>query len=141
MKKIIALSALFIMSSAFASDILGTQVLKGNLKTAIVVNGQPTACKVEIDNVKNMMEEDSYGNPAYKLQLEVKLVANEGKEGSKTLVKRSFNLNNLLVDGSTSTVRDFDYKSADGATMKINAEGRLVSVGFPFENQIIRCSF
>ncbi len=56
-------------------------VLKGSLKTKVVVNGISSTCKVKVDKIRNIMEEDAFGFPGYKVKIEARL---EGKNSNKS---------------------------------------------------------
>ena len=73
MKKLIVLIIAMSSLSLYAHKIEGTLVLKGTIKTKINVNGVPTTCRVEVKKVKNYMKEDSFGNPAYRVLLDLSL--------------------------------------------------------------------
>ena len=140
MKKLFLAFAL-ISSGAFAHEIQGTQVLEGSLKTKLFVNGVETTCKVKIEKVKNLMEEDSYGNPAYNILVSMSLSGNDYTRDLQVRYDKRTWMNNLFTAGSKTEVRDFDYASKDGSVLKINGAGRLVSVGIPYNNRTITCAF
>lgn len=137
---IIAVIALASVSS-FAHMIEGTQILKGSIKTRIVVNNLRTTCKVKVEKVKNLMQEDSFGNPAYNVRVDISL---DGSNSDRTqLVKfdREIWFNNLFITLNGTEVRDLEYATADGARMMIDSEGRIKSVSFPSPYKTITCSF
>ena len=67
MKTIILMLTMLLSVEAFSHEIKGTLILKGTAKTKIVLNGMEVRCHVKVDEVKNNMVEDSYGNPAYRV--------------------------------------------------------------------------
>lgn len=136
------LATLLVLSaSSFAHTIEGTLVLKGSLKTKIFVNNLKTTCKVKIEKVKNLMQEDSYGNPAYNVRVDIDLSGKDHERDLSVKYNREFWLNNLFAVGNRSEVRDFEYASAEGVKMNIDRNGRIKKVSFPFQRQIITCSF
>lgn len=141
MKNIIFTFLFILSTSASAYMIEGTLVLKGSLKTKVVVKSLSTTCKVRVKEVKNLMLEDSYGNPAYKVELELSL---DGKSSDGTRVvnfDRRLWINNLFSVGNRTEVRDFEYASPDGVKMIINRKGRIESVSFNYGTQRINCLF
>lgn len=137
MKNIISLILFtFVTSVAYAHEIEGTLVLKGAIKTKIMLSGEKTICKVKIDKVKNLMKEDSFGNPAYLVLASVKL---EGHP--KIKVDRDYKFSNLFATQKGSEVRDFEYEAAPDAFMKIDREGRVLFVSFKLNTTPITCSF
>lgn len=129
------------LSTASAHEIIGTQVLEGSLKTKLYVNGVKSTCKVKVDKVKNLMEEDSYGNPAYKILVDIDLSGNDYENDLNVRYNKRSWMNNLFQVGNKTEVRDFDYVAADGSKLMINKQGRLVSVTFPYQSKTITCSF
>lgn len=68
--------------AAQANDIKGTMVLTGTAKSVTFVRGAEVRCSVKIDgkglfgkksDVQNLLEEDEFGNPAYKVYATVEL--------------------------------------------------------------------
>ncbi len=141
MKNIIL--GLMLVTSPFAGahEILGTQVLEGSLKTKIMVNGVETTCKAKISKVKNLMEQDSYGNPAYKILVNIDLSGNDYERDIKVKYGKRSWMNNLFKVGNKTEVRDFDYFAEDGSTLKINGQGRLVSTSVIYNNKTVTCTF
>lgn len=141
MKNIIL--GLMIVASPFvgAHEILGTQVLEGSLKTKIMVNGIETTCRVKIDKVKNLMDQDSYGNPAYKILVNIELSGNDIEKKVRVKYGKRSWMNNLFKVGNKTEVRDFDYIAEDGSTLKINGQGRLVSTSVSYDNKTVTCTF
>ncbi len=138
--KLFTIAAL-LSASAFAQQITGVAVLKGSLKTKTRVNGISTTCKVKVDKVRNIMEEDAFGFPGYKVRIEASL---EGKnEESKTVVKldQVFNLTNFWTENGKVVAKDLEYFSTDGALLTIKPDGRLSSFTIPYNNQKITCAF
>lgn len=129
------------LATAFAHTIEGTQVLEGSLKTKLIVSGIETTCKVKIDKVKNLMEEDSYGNPAYNILVRMELSGNDYERSIKVRYDKRSWMNNLFQVGNKTEVRDFEYKAQDGSTLTINKSGRLVSASMPYQNKNITCTF
>lgn len=133
---------LLTLSSVYAHEIIGTQVLKGSKKTKVYINNVKTTCEVDVEKVRNLMEEDSFGNPAYKVRVTAELNGKDKKRKIKIKHKKEFQMINLHPDGEKSRVEDFRYISQeDGAEMEIDHDGRLRSFHFTFENQKISCLF
>lgn len=141
MKKIIIILAALVSLSSLARTIEGTLILKGAIKTKIVVNNLRTTCRVKIEKVKNLMLEDSFGNPAYNVRVNISLDGNNS-EGTQTVkFNKKIWFNNLFKTSTGTEVRDLEYASADGAKMIIDTEGRLESVTFPTQYKTITCAF
>lgn len=119
-----------------AHDIEGTQMLKGSLKTEMRVNYIKTTCKVKIHDVKNLMVEDQYGNPAYKVKVEIGLKGGEFLSDKKVKFEKELWMDNLFPDG----VRDLEYQG-EGIKLFINNEGRLTQVKFPSQYGTVTCNF
>lgn len=141
MKKIFYGLMSLTLTTAFAHTIDGTQVLEGSLKTKLMVSGIETTCKVKIDKVKNLMEEDSYGNPAYNILVRMELSGNDYERSIKVNYDKRSWMNNLFQAGNKTEVRDFEYKAQDGSTLIINQSGRLVSASMSYQNKKITCTF
>jgi hypothetical protein len=135
MKSIIAV--LFTLTSFYASayEIEGVPLLKGTLRTDIWVGSMQTTCRVKISNVKNLMEEDAYGNPAYKATIEISLSGGDLFSGARVRYNKKTEITNLFLDG----VRDFEYESP-GLSLTIKKDGRLSEVKFDY-NGTVRCNF
>src|SRR5690606_929272 len=127
--------------SAFAHEIQGTLILKGSLKTKIIVNNIKTDCKVKIEKVKNLREEDAYGNPGYTVKTNISLDGSDSKTSTKVKYSKTQQFINMLEDNGLKKVSDFDYVGEDGSTMKINSQGRIKNVSFTCENKKITCAF
>ncbi len=140
MKNII-IATLFLSSLAHAHMIEGTLMLKGAAKSKIIVNTLKTTCKAKVDKVKNLMQEDSFGNPAYSVKINLSLDGSDFERNLSVKFDRDFMFDNLFVSGNTSEVRDLEYKSAEGATLRIDKEGRIKMVTFPSTYKTITCTF
>lgn len=142
MKKILIALVSLASISAFAAPIEGTLMLKGSLKTKIVVNTVKSTCKLKVDKVKNILEEDSFGNPGYSAKVEISLDGSDIERNIKVKVDKKVTVINVHTTGDVRQVKDFDYfNEAEKITVTIDKEGRLVSTTFPFEKQIITCKF
>lgn len=137
---IIGLVAVFSMS-AFAHNIEGTLVLKGAIKTKIVVNTVKTTCKLKIEKVKNLMVEDSFGNPAYNVRANISLDGEDMNRRISVKLNKDVWFNNLFTVAAGTEVRDLEYAALDGSKMMIDSEGRLLSVSFLYNSRPINCSF
>lgn len=133
--------AALVTGTAFAQSITGVPVLKGALKTKTMVRGTSTNCKVKIDKIRNMKEEDSFGNPGYKVIVEVDLDGKNDKQETVVRYGKEFTLTNFWPENGQVVAKDFDYYSDDGAFLTIKADGRLKSFSLNLDNQKITCSF
>jgi hypothetical protein len=141
MKNIIFAMTL-LSGSAFAHTIVGTPVLKGALKTKVFVDSVETTCRIKVEKIKNILEEDSYGNPGYSVRINVSLDGEDSKRKIKIKADQDVELSNMFQSGNEKIVQDFQYASADGVRMEIDVEGRLKSVQYPYKaNQTITCKF
>jgi hypothetical protein len=136
MKNIFALLIASLSLSTFAHTIEGVQLLKGSLKAEIRVYSIKTTCKVKVKEVKNLMEEDHYGNPAYKAEVEVSLDGGSFASPRKVKYEKLLLMTNLFPDG----VRDLEYY-AEGVKLKITSEGRFESVQIPYFGSTVVCNF
>ncbi len=137
--KFLLLASLVLCSSAFARPIQGTLVLKGTLKTKIKVLNEKTTCKVKIEKVKNLLDqEDSFGNPAYQIRTQIELVGNEKMKYDREVV-----FINIFQTGTTSQVEDLKYfvKGEPATTMAADEDGHIKQVTFVAQNQNIICNF
>lgn len=141
MKKIIIIAAALVSLSSFAHTIEGTLILKGAIKTKLVVNNLKTTCKVKVEKVKNLLVEDSFGNPAYNVRVDVSLDGNNSERTQVVKHSKEIWFNNLFKTESGTEVRDLEYAAADGSRMLIDKEGRLESVTFPSPYKTITCAF
>ena len=137
--KFLLLATLAFSSTVFAKPIQGTLVLKGAVKTKVNVLNEKTICRVKVEKVKNVMdEEDSFGNPAYQIRTQIELNGNE-----KIKYNREVIFTNLHKTGATSQVEDFKFfvKAEPTTTMTIDQEGQLKTVTFLAQNQNVVCNF
>jgi len=137
---IIGLVAAFSMS-AIAHNIEGTLILKGAIKSKIVVNTVKTNCRLKIEKVKNLMVDDSFGNPAYNVRTKISLDGEDLSRNISVKFNKEVWFNNLFATASGTEVRDFYYAAADGSKMKIDSEGRVLSISFFYNSRPINCSF
>jgi hypothetical protein len=143
MKTFLAITLMAFVAGAQAHKIDGTLVLKGTVKTKIVVNRVKSVCKLKVQEVKNLMQEDSFGNPAYDLRVDISLSGSDFDRGLKVKYDQDdIKLNNLFEEGSELVVKDLKYKSVDGTIfMNIDSNGRIRNVQFPYQLQKITCEF
>jgi hypothetical protein len=143
MKKIIAGILCALSMTASAHTIEGVLILKGKIKTKVTVEGVKSTCTVKVDKVKNLLEEDSYGNPAYNVKVEVNLSGSE-KVGNRRVTvayDRAIWFNNLFSDGRNSEVKDLEYHADGGAKMNIDKGGRIKQVSFQYNRKQVTCAF
>jgi len=121
--------------NVFSHTIKGTMVLKGSLKTRVFIKNKETSCRIKIEKVKNLLEEDSFGNPAYNVRAQIGL--------DSINFEKDIWLNNLFSLGKDmSEVRDFEYHSEDNSIkMKIDHEGRIKTVLVRYKDKDISCFF
>lgn len=142
MKKQLILFLSLISVGAVANEIQGTLMLKGSLKTNIMVNGVKTVCKFKVEKVKNLLEEDSFGNPGYSARVQISLDGRDIERGIKVKLDKDLTVTNLHLEKNLRQVKDFEYVStADNVKVTIDEEGRIVSTSFPFQQQTIQCNF
>lgn len=142
MKKLLIVSLSLISFGAMANEIKGTLMLKGSLKTKIVVNGVKTVCKIKVEKIKNLLEEDSSGNPGYQAKVQISLDGNDMERSIKVKYDKDLTVTNMHTEGDVRTVKDLDYFSpTDKIKVTIDAEGRLVSTSFLYQQKTILCNF
>lgn len=141
MKTIMTVFALALSITASAHTIVGNPVLKGSIKTKVAVDGLTATCKVKISKPKNLMIEDSYGNPAYTVNTEVALDASSADHTPVIAFRKDINFTNIFPVGDKTEVRDLEYSSKDGASMKIDGAGRLKTYSFSYNQKTVTCSF
>ena len=139
---ILGITTLLVAASANAHMIVGTPMKEETLKTEIYVNTVKSTCKVKIDKVFNLKEEDSYGNPAYKIWVNVNLQGNDVERKLKVKYKWNFSVTNLYTVANDRTeVRDYEYFSPEGLSLKMGTNGRLTQATFVYNKQNVTCSF
>ncbi len=121
---------------AYSNEIEGTLILKGSLKTELVVGRIKSVCKIKVSEVKNLMKEDQYGNPAYKVKININLIGGEFLSPDRFKFDQDYILTNLFEAG----VKDFEY-SGSGVYLIINRDGRLNQVRFQYKNNPVICKF
>ena len=142
MNKLLSIILISFSATLFAHEIEGTLMLKGSLKTKITVNGVKTTCRLKVEKVKNLLEEDDFGNPAYQARVDISLDGNDIERGVRVKFDKELTVINLHQEGSVKKVKDLEY-FAPGEKVKvlIDQEGRLVSTTFVFASQNITCVF
>jgi hypothetical protein len=142
MKKQLIIFLSLISVGAMANEIQGTLMLKGSLKTNIMVNGVKTVCKLKVEKVKNLLEEDSFGNPGYSARVQISLDGRDIERGIKVKLDKDLTVTNLHLEKNLRLVKDFDYFSAaENVKVTIDEEGRILTTSFPFQQQTIQCKF
>ena len=136
----IGLLAVFSLS-AFSHNIEGTLILKGAIKSKIVVNTVKTTCKFKIEKVKNLLVEDSFGNPAYNVRTTISLDGEDMERRLSVKFDKEVWFNNLFTVAAGTEVRDLEYAAAEGSKMMIDSEGRVLSVSFLYNSRPINCAF
>lgn len=101
--------------AAQAHTIKGTLVRTGSLKTETMVRGAEVKCSVKIDGkglfggrsgVQNLLQEDEFGNPAYKVYMAIEL-----KSKDKDIVDLKFKETITFTNLHKSGVSDTLYKT------------------------------
>lgn len=142
MKKQLIVILSLISIGAMAQEIKGTLMLKGSLKTKIVVNGIKTVCKIKVDKVKNLLEEDSFGNPGYQAKVQISLDGSDLERNIKVKFDKDLTVTNMHTENNVRMVKDLHYFSAaEEVKVTIDSEGRLVSTSFLYQQQSILCNF
>ncbi len=145
MKKFILLAVLALPAvSSAAHEIEGTMVLKGSLKSKVFINAVETTCRAEVEKVKNILAEDSYGNPGYRVRLKVTLDGRDEKRKIEIKQETKVSVTNFFKVGDKVEARDLNYaddETATGTTLDISPEGRLVKVKVAYKNQFVTCLF
>lgn len=142
MKNIIFIILACMALNAGAHTIKGTLVLKGTLKSKLMVDGAETTCKVQVEKIWNLQVEDSYGNPGYSLRMDIGLSGFNSETSKSVRLNQKAFLTNMFKEGNESIVKDLEYASEKGdVTMQIKEDGRLSSVSFNYNQQKITCSF
>lgn len=130
---ILGLVSFLVVHNASAYVIKGTLPAKGSSsRTEIMLNGEKTVCRVKIDKIWNLKEEDAYGNPGYSVRVSMSLDASP-----KFRMSRDFFVSNMFADG----VKDLEFSSKEGAKMTINEKGVAVKATIPYNSALITCSF
>jgi hypothetical protein len=141
----VSLMAILLMSIAplvHAHDIQGTLVLKGSLKTKLMVNSVETICKVKVDNVRNLLIEDSFGNPAYVVDVELSLDGEDKKRKLKIKHQQKLPLTNIFQVNAGTQVNDLVYASSSGEViLEVKEDGRMNQIRFPYERKTLTCNF
>jgi hypothetical protein len=135
------LISLLLATVAQAHEIKGTLILKGTAKTKVQVDGIESKCSVKVDDVKNTLTEDSFGNPAYRVWTKVELSGKAGE--TKIEHKADLRFTNIHADSTRTKVSDESYigETEKRASMKIDEKGRIRSLVFPVGAKSITCTF
>jgi hypothetical protein len=141
MKNIILALATLVSFSASAHMIDGIQILKGSIKTKVMVNQVKTNCRVKVEKVKNLMQEDSFGNPAYKVLLNMQLDSGSIQRNGGINLTKDLWFNNLFQTMAGTEVRDLEYFSSEGSTLRIDREGRIKVISLLESGRTITCTF
>jgi hypothetical protein len=142
MKTLLAALLIFSTTAIKAHEIQGTLMLKGALKSKIVVNGVKSTCKLKVEKVKNLLEEDDFGNPAYQARIDITLDGNDFERGIRVKYAKELTVINLHKEGAVKKVKDLEYFSTtDKVTVLIDQQGRLMQTSFTYASQKITCVF
>jgi hypothetical protein len=131
-----------IVLSASAQEIKGTLMLEGSLRSELMVKAVKSTCKVKVEKVKNLREEDDFGNPGYTVRFEIDLRGSDFE--NRASVKKSLNVNltNMHLENGKKIVKDLLYVApTEKVEVQINEEGRLKRVSFPYSSEIVTCIF
>ena len=142
MKKQLIVLLSLISVGAFANEIQGTLMLKGSLKTKITVNGVASVCRLKVEKVKNLLEEDSFGNPGYQARVQISLDGRDLERDIKVKLDKNITVINLHLEKGLRRIKDLEYiSSEENIKLNIDSEGRIVSTIFPYQLQTITCNF
>jgi len=142
MKKQLIVLLSLISVGAFANEIQGTLMLKGSLKTKITVNGVASVCRLKVEKVKNLLEEDSFGNPGYQARVKISLDGHDLERDIKVKLDKDITVINLHLEKDLRRIKDLEYISTEeNIKVNIDTEGRIVSTTFPYQQQTITCNF
>lgn len=133
--------AVLLSSTAFAQSITGVAVLKGSLKTKTLVRGYQSTCKVKVDSIRNIRDEDFYGFPGYTVVIKVSVDGSNEKQEKVVSIDRQFTVTNFWNEGGKVIAKDLDYFSTDGANLTIKPDGRLKAFAFNDNSSRINCNF
>jgi hypothetical protein len=137
---LIALS--LVSTASMAHTITGQMVLKGTAKTKVMIQGSEARCNVKIDEIKNNLVEDSFGNPAYYVWTKIDLTSSLS---ATTPIKYKLDVRFTNIHKTTDgrIVRDDLYVGEDvpRARMTVNEKGRIKQVVFPIGAETITCNF
>src|SRR5687768_2242456 len=100
---------LMLSSVSMAALIEGTLMLKGQLKTKIVVDSVKTVCKFKVEKVKNILEEDSFGNPGYQAKVQISLDGSDFERSLKVKLEKDITVINMHTVGNQRQVKDLEY--------------------------------
>ncbi len=141
--KTIALILSLASLSCFAVEIKGTLTLKGTAKTKVVVNGIESKCHIKVEEVKNSMTEDSFGNPAYRVWTRIELSGTNQDRTVKVEHKADVRFVNIQPAGKFTQVSDSDYvgENEPKAKLAIDEKGRIRSAVFPVGASSVTCTF
>lgn len=131
-----------VTTAAQAHTITGQMVLKGTAKTKIMIQGSEAKCNVKIDEIKNNLIEDSFGNPAYHVWTKIEL-ASSLSATTPINYKLDVRFTNIHKTADGKMVRDDLYVGEDvpRARMTVNEKGRIKQVVFPVGADTITCNF
>ena len=142
MKKQLIVLLSLISVGAFANEIQGTLMLKGSLKTKITVNGVASVCRLKVEKVKNLLEEDSFGNPGYQARVQISLDGRDLERDIKVKLDKNITVINLHLEKGLRRIKDLEYiSSEENIKLNIDSEGIIVSTIFPYQLQTITCNF
>lgn len=133
--------AVLVTGTAIAQSITGVPVLKGSLKTKTLVRSTQSTCKVKVSKIRNLMEEDAFGNPGYRVRIEANLEGKNDKNETVVRFDKEFALTNFWEVNGQTVAKDLDYFSEDGAYLRIKPDGRLKTFSFTYGEEKITCSF
>lgn len=142
MKMLIVLFFLSFSIGANATEIQGTLMLKGAVKTNLLVSGVKCVCKLKVEKVKNLLEEDNFGNPSYQARIQISLEGRDFERNVKVKFEKELTVINLHLEKNLRRVKDLEYFSlADNIKVTIDSEGRIINTTFPYQQNTIQCNF
>lgn len=141
--KLLLLTLLTVLTvAAAAQEIKGTLMLKGTVKTKVIVNSVSSVCKLKVMKVKNYLNEDDFGNPAYEAQIQITLDGSDSEKNIKIKLNKELPIVNVHTVQTMRVVKDLDYfNKPEKVTVTIDEKGNLKSTTFPYQSQTITCNF
>lgn len=131
-----------ISTAASANMITGQVVLKGTARTKMMYQGVEVNCRVKVDEVKNNLVEDSFGNPAYYVWTKVEL---SSSLSATTPINHSADIRftNIHKTETGTLVSDTLYvgENAPKARLTVDARGRIKQAVFPVGANLVTCNF
>jgi hypothetical protein len=144
MKTTLLIAFALTAQAAFAHTIKGQAVRRGKAATVTFVNGVEVACEVKFDRdkIKNLLEEDRFGNPAYVVTASI-LTNSRDRRALPLRETREIRFTNMHTDGGGKIVRDELYVAPTDprARFTIDGSGNLRTITVPTSVGLVNCAF